>query len=118
MILADIEAKLREIDPNVYYGMVDESQNETVWDYIVFNRTTLRHSANKTGMTDYFDVHIIRENYIPEGIDAQVIQSLCELEGVRVAGNDATFQYVQKPNTNIVIEMLTIPFLRARKANV
>lgn len=118
MILSDIEAKLKELDPNVYYGMVDESQKETVWNYIVFNRRSVRHSTNKTAASDYFDVHIIRENYIPEGLDEEVISKLRELPGVRQTGEDGTFTYVQKPNTNIVVEMLSIPFVRARKVNV
>lgn len=116
MFLADIEAKLKEIDPNVYYGMVDESMKETVWDYIVFNRTNIRPSSNRTSAADRFDVHIIRENFIPEETDEAVIAKLQELPGVRLAGEDCEFTYVQKPNTNIVVEMLTIPFVRARKA--
>ena len=115
MILSDIEAKLREIDPNVYYGMVDESENITVWDYIVFNRSTISHNANQTSATDRFDVHIIRENYVPDGMDIVVLEKLCSIEGVRKANADCTFNYVQKPNTNIIVEMLTIPFVRARK---
>lgn len=115
MILSDIEAKLREIDPCVYYGIVDESRKETLWNYIVFNRSTITHSANKTSATDHFEVHIIRENYVPEGMDTAVIDKLCALPGVRLAGTDCAFNYVQKPNTNIVVEMLTIPFIRARK---
>lgn len=115
MILADIEAKLKELDPNVYYGMVDESVKITVWDYIVFNRTSITHSTNKTAATDRFDVHVIRENYVPEGFDMAVIEALCSLPGVRLAGSECSFAYVQKPNTNIVVEMLTIPFVRARK---
>jgi hypothetical protein len=116
MILEEIQSKLREIDPNVYYGMVDSSQNETEWNYIVFNRTEITRSANKTGASDRFDVHIIRENFIPEGVDTEVVDALCSIPGVRVAGENSTFTYVQKPNTNIVVEMLTIPFVRARKA--
>lgn len=115
MILSDIEAKLNEIDPNVYYGMVDESRKDTVWNYIVFNRTNIKHSPNKTSATDRFDVHIIRENYIPDGLEDEVVDKLCELPGVRLTGEDTTFDYVQKPNTNIVVEMMSISFLRARK---
>ena len=115
MILTDIEAKLKEIDPNVYYGMVDESRAETVWDYIVFNRTAIRHSTNKTSSSDRFSVHVIRENYIQDGLEDEVIEKLCELPGVRLTYEDTTFNYVQKPNTNIVVEMMTISFLRARK---
>lgn len=118
MILEDIEAKLQEIDPNVFYGMVDPKMTETEWNYIVFNRTNIKHNPNKTSDSDYFDVHIIRENYIPDGIEAEVIKKLTDLNGVRLAGTDSAFQYVQKPNTNIVVEMLTISFVRARKSNV
>lgn len=114
MILTDIEEKLRELDDNVFYGMVYGIGNETVWNYIVFNRTSVKHSANNTSASDYFDVHIIRENYVPDGMDAEVIKKLTALHGVRVAG-DATFDYTAKPSTDTVVEMLTIPFVRARK---
>lgn len=115
MILTDIEAKLKEIDSNVFYGMVDKRMLEMVWDYIVFNRTKINHSSNRTSSGDRFDVHIIRENYIPDGTEDEVITKLCSLPGVRVAAEDTTFDYVAKPSTNIVVEMMTIPFVRARK---
>ena len=115
MILEDIEAKLKEVDNRVYYGMVDENVKDTVWNYIVFNRTTLGFSNNKTATSDYFDVSIIRENFVPEGIDNEVIQKLCALPGVRLASTDGNFNYVLKPNTNIVVELLTLHFVRARK---
>ena len=114
MILTDIEAKLKEIDSNVYYGMVHKSRAETIWDYIVFNRTGVKYSANKTAASDSFDVHIIRENYIPDGMEDAVVAKLTELPGVRVSG-DSSFYYTEKPNTDTVIEMLTISFVRARK---
>lgn len=115
MILTDIEEKLKELDPNVYYGAVDESQRELVWDYIVFNRTTIKHSTNHTSNSDFFDVHVIRENYIPDGLEDTVVDKLNVLPGVRLAGTDSEFDYVVKPNTNIVVEMMTIHFVRARK---
>lgn len=115
MILTDIEAKLKEIDPHTYYGMVSESRAKTVWDYIVFNRTTISHSSNKTAASDRFSVHVIRENYIPDGLEDEIIDKLCALNGVRLAGDDTAFTYVQKPNTDIVVEMMTIFFVRARK---
>lgn len=115
MILTDIEEKLHEIDDFVYYGMADDSRKETAWNYTVFNRSTIKRNANKTSASDYFDVHIIRENYVPDGMDEVVIEKLCSLAGVRLSGEDCSFAYVQKPSTNIVVEMLTIHFVRARK---
>lgn len=115
MILDDIKTKLEEVDTKVYYGMVDDEVRETVWDYIVFNRVSLKAAPNRTGYSDYYDVHIIRENFVPEGIDIEVINKMLEIHGMRLADGDGSYNYVQKPNTNIVVEMLTLHFVRARK---
>lgn len=117
MILEQIETKLKELDPNVYYGAAWKHKAETVWDYIVFNRKILKHSANKTSGSDYFEVTIIRENYIPEGFETEVINKVTELAGMRLADVDGTYEYMQKPNTTVVVEALTLTFVRARKAN-
>lgn len=115
MLLNDIQDKLEELDNNVFYGVVDPRMKEALWNYIVFNRTRLKSSANKTGYSDHFDVHIIRENFIPEGFDTEVIAKILEIDGVRLASEDGIYNYVQKNNTNIVVEMLTLSFVRARK---
>lgn len=116
MVLNDIQTKLKELDTNVFYGMVDNSVQETFWNYIIFNRTSMKVNANKTGYSDYFTVHIIREEWIPEGFEIEVINKLLEIDGMRLAGNDAVYTYVPKPNTNIVVEMLSIDFVKAKKA--
>ncbi|MBQ2894110.1 MAG: hypothetical protein IJE92_01170 [Clostridia bacterium] len=116
MILDEIKQRLEEVDPRVYYGMVDESVKDTVWDYIVFNRTKLKASTNRTGYTDGYDVHIIRENFVPEGVDLEIIAKMQSIDGIRLNVNeDGEYNYLQKPNTNIVVEMLTLHFVRARK---
>lgn len=116
MILDEIKQRLEEVDPRVYYGMVDESVKDTVWDYIVFNRTKLKASTNRTGYTDGYDVHIIRENFVPEGIDLEIIGKMQSIDGIRLnVTEDGDYNYLQKPNTNIVAEMLTLHFVRARK---
>lgn len=114
MFLTDVEAVLKEIDTHVDYGMADKENMETAFNYIVFNRTGVVYSANKTGASDKFDVNIVRENYVPEGLDEEIVDRLCKLPGVRISG-DAEINYAQKPGTNIVIEVLTIHFVRARK---
>lgn len=115
MILEDIKNQLETIDSKVYYGMVDNEVRETVWNYIVFNRTKLKTTANKTGYTDGYDVHIVCENFIPEGKDIDVIEAMLTINGMRLASEDGDYTYIQKPNTNIVIEMLSLHFVRARK---
>lgn len=118
MILEDISDKLREVDPNVFYGMADETAITREWNYIVFMRRSLSSNTNKSGYSDHFTVAIIRENFIPEGLDIAVIDKMCEIDGMRLASSEAQYSYTQKPNTNTVIELLTIEFVRARKRAV
>lgn len=117
MILNKMRTKLEELDPNVFYGMVDNKMRDTIWDYIVFDRVRLKCSANRTSYTDYFEVHIIRENYVPDGLDLQVIDKMLEIEGMRLASEDGRYNYIMKSGTNTVIEMLTLTFMRARKTD-
>lgn len=117
MILDDIKNKLEEIDPNVFYGMAD-ADDEAVkreWNYIVFMRKTLSSNANKTGYSDHFTVAIIRENFIPEGLDVAVIDKMCEIDGMKLASPDCQYNYTKNPNTNTVVELLTMEFVKARK---
>ncbi len=116
MILEDITNKLKEINPKVYYGIVDESErNSYLWDYIVFNRVKLEPSTNKTGYTYGYDVHIVCENFIPEDKDIEVIEKMLEISGMRLATDGGDYDYTVKPNTNTVVEVLTLHFVRARK---
>ena len=115
LLLNDIKQQLEQVNKQVYYGMVDENYNEPVWDYLVFNRRKLRVNQNKNSYSDLFDVHIICENFIPETLDKEVIEKVTEINGVRLMDEDGEYIYMQKPNTNIVVEMLTLHFARARK---
>ena len=116
MILNEIKAKLAEIDPNIFYGMVDDSiKSEPVWDYIVFDRKALKPSTSKSGYTEIYSVHIIREEYIPEGLEIEVINKMLEIPGMKMSGDAGTYNYVMKTNTNIVMEMFSVDFIRAKK---
>ncbi len=116
MILNEIKAKLAEIDPNIYYGMVDDSvKDEPVWDYIVFDRKALKTNPSKSGYTEVYSVHIIREEYIPEGLEIEVIDKMLEIPGMKMSANDGVYNYVMKTNTNIVMEIFSVEFIRAKK---
>lgn len=95
--------------------MVDNSVMETVWDYIVFNRKLLKPGKNRTGYSYYFSVNIVREDFIPEGLEIAVIDKMCEITGMRLAENDMEYHYTEKPNTNAVVEMISIDFVRPVK---
>ena len=114
MILKDIKNKLEEIDSNVFYGMVHSKMKETNWNYIVFNRKSLIPNTNKTSYSEVFSVHIIRENFIPEDLAIDVINKMQEIAGVRLAG-DGTYNYIEKSNTDMIVEMFSIDFVRAKK---
>ena len=113
MILEDIEGKLKEIDNKVFYGMADA--NVTLWNYIVFNRAPLKVGENRTGFSDRYDVHIVRENYIPEGLDIQVIRKMLEIAGMRQTSEDCQYNYARNPNTGAVVEVLSLHFAKPRK---
>ena len=116
MILNEIKSKLSEIDPNIFYGMVDDSvKKEPAWDYIVFNRKALKPSPSKTGYIEVYSVHIIREEYIPEGLEIEVINKILEIPGMRMSSDAGDYNYVMKPNTNIVMEMFSVDFIRVKK---
>ena len=115
MILEAIESKLGELDPNVFYGMVKRNMSQTLWNYIVFDRKVMSTSTNKTGYTDYYRVHIVREKWIPEGLAEKVIEKMEEIAGMKVAKTEMQYNYVQKGNTDTVVEMLTIEFHRVSK---
>ena len=115
MILDDIKTKLEEIDSNVFYGIVDDSMRETVWNYIVFERKNMSISPNKTGASIFYTVHLIREDFIPEGLELKVIGKMKEIPGMHVSAEGGTYEYVQKPNTNVVIEMFSVSFVKPFK---
>lgn len=115
MILEDIKNKLQDIDEKVFYGAADDSMRETLWNYTVFDRKSLLPNQNRTSYSYYYSVHIVRENFIPDGLEVTMINKMLEIAGMRLAGNEGTYDYIMKPNTNIVVEMFTIDFVRAVK---
>lgn len=121
MLLNEVKKVLEELDPLVFYGLTPAALRDKKgkdideWNYTVFNRTKLKKSSNKTSYTDAFDVHIVREEFIPEGTDTALIEKLTAIPGVRLADEDGVFDYMMKPGTDLVVEMLTLSFVRARK---
>lgn len=116
MILNEIKDKLEAIDPIVFYGAVKRKKMQNKpWNYIVFSRDVLKSNPNKTGFSDVYMVSIVREEFIPEGLAEEIIEKMSEIKGMKHAGTDAEYNYMVKPNTDDVVEMLTISFVRARK---
>ncbi len=118
MFLKEFESKLKLTDPLVYYGAAWKHKEDLPLNYTVFNRVNIKANNNKTSKSTYFAVHIVRENYVPEDEEDKVIANVTSIDGVRLADIDIAFNYDKKPNTNEVVEIMTIYFVRAKKANV
>lgn len=115
MLLNDIKNVLEEIDSKVFYGMVDESKIEYEWNYIVFMRKSLSVDDKRLGYSDRYTVAIIRENFIPEGLEIQVIDKMRDIAGMKLASPDSPYNYTKNTNTNNVVEILTMEFVKPRK---
>lgn len=98
-----------------YYGNADPDINEP-WNYYVFRRVRLRKTGTgNVGYARRYVVAIVKENYIPEGHEFEVIDAICEATGLKVAEEDITYSYTFKGSTSLVVEVAVIPFVEALK---
>ena len=114
-MLQTIEAALKEVIEPVFYGSADDVNNAALWNYIVFFRDRRTRNQNNTGVTDYFTVGIVHENWVPDELIETTIAKMEAIPGIRLANTDAVFDYTRKPGTNAVIEVASLTFARARK---
>lgn len=114
-MLNEVREVLETFEMPVYYGIAQSDDGSSDWNYIVFNRDKLRKNDSRTGYTDVFNVAIIQEEYIEDGLAERVIDAVSAIKGVRPSGEDSLYEYTRKPNTDEVVEMCVIPFIRARK---
>ena len=113
-LLEKIETCLSKFDMPVYYGRSFAKANDE-WNYFVFNRQSMYKSGTTGIDINYqYQVHIIKENYIDEDFEIQVIKAIQNETRLRLIGQ-AQYNYVTKGNTDIVVEMLTLTFTRTHK---
>lgn len=111
-----IKAKLEEIDPNVYYGRADKHDFKSKpWDYMVLACKDFNRTSNRTGYSDYFEVAIVREEFIPDGLPEQVISAMESLPKIRLAEGSHGYEYATKPDSADTVEMLVLKFVAPRK---
>ena len=115
ILLYKLRDKLEELDDHVFYGIAGSREDvDDIWNYIVFGRSKMSSSESKKSFTDRYEVIIVRENFIPIGFIDEVINKVEEC-GLKLANEDAEYKYTRKNNTDLVVEILTIPFIKARK---
>lgn len=115
MLLNDVQNALLAVDENVYYGTGVSHPKDKPWDYIVFSRDVLKRNTNRSSFTDVINVSIIREEYIPEGVEEKVIEAMEALPGVKLMEGEHEYLYTVKPNTKLTVEIVALQFTHSRK---
>lgn len=100
------------------YGLINSELKN--FNLLVFRRAKTECSGKRGEPgQDYFKVHIIRENYIPEGAVQKVIDVLeaPSADGIKfkLTGDPVTYDYSSKGSSDVVIEMATVTFTRPER---
>lgn len=114
-MLETIKETLEAVGLPVWYGAAKTLTAQDVWDYIVFYRTSLTTSTNKTSFSHTYEVAIVCEEYVPDETVQKVISGMLSIPGVKFVGNGGTYNYTRKPNTDQVVEVLTLDFVKPAK---
>lgn len=107
------------------YGLINSELKN--FNLLVFRRAKTECSGKRGEPgQDYFKVHIIKENYIPEGAVQEVIDALeapsadgikFSADGIKfkLTGDPVTYDYSSKGSSDVVIEMATVTFTRPER---
>lgn len=110
MSMLDTIRETLETFGDTHYGRADVETTET-WDYFVFRRVNLKKKGS--GGTDYnryYQVAIVRENYIPENYEFEIIKAICTATRMRLADVDVLYDYTFKGATDLIVEVALITF--------
>lgn len=104
----------------VWYGACREKELKN-WNYFVFNRqkTSKNNQGSKVDLQTFYQVHVVHEDYIPEGYVETVIQALQEQADsgtkLKLTNDDIQYNYTFKGSTNMVVEIATITLYHPEK---
>lgn len=101
---------------NAWYGACPEKKLQS-WNYFVFNRKKTTKASNRTDYQTFYELHIVHENYIPEGYVEKVIETFENSARVKLkcTADDIIYNYTFKGNTEMVVEIATITLFRPEK---
>lgn len=113
-----MEQKLKEINENIFYGIVPENIGLKEWNYFVHGMKKIKKSGSSgNDLNRYYYVAIVRENYIDDKTIFQVIEKICEIPGMRLADGDFEVGYEFKGATDLSVEILELTFTKTIKRN-
>lgn len=82
------------------------------WNYFIFRRKTSSRSDRGMPVQTKYLIHIIHEDFIPEGYVDKVIQALEAKDDngtkLKLCSDDITYEYITKGNSDTIIEIATI----------
>ena len=114
-ILKQIQDTLETFNYPVWYGRTFSKEKDK-WNYFVFNRKEFdRSGKSRIDFNYYYQIHIIMEDYIPEGFEQEVIKAIQESTRLKLIDQPMQFNYTTKNNTETVVEMLTLEFTKTFK---
>lgn len=112
-LLEKINNCLKSFNMPVYYGKSFCKANDK-WNYIVFNRQSFsKGGSSNNDYIFYYQVHIIQEHFIMEGLESEIIRAMKEQCNLKFTGQ-AQYNYVTK-NDSVIVEILTLQFSRTVK---
>ncbi|RDU22207.1 hypothetical protein [Anaerosacchariphilus polymeriproducens] len=121
-MLNEITKKLEEIGEHVFYGLAMEEELKAldhIWNYTVVARDSLsKGGTSRCDYHRYYKVVLVRENYIPEDYEKEIINKLLEIKGLRLADKEFSYHYGVKNNTNTIVESIEITFCKSEKGSV
>lgn len=100
-----------------FYGLPTDTNpknNEVLkkWNYFIFRRKSSARSDKGSPIQTKYLIHIIHEDFIPEGYVDKVINSLESKDDngtkLKLCSDDITYEYIKKGNSDIIIEVATI----------
>ena len=108
-----IKEALKEIVPDVYYGS-GRFQGRKSWDCIVFGKRRTRKTNSGSGNTRRWFVAIVKEEYIPEELEKQVIKKMKDIGFKEAENTDTLYDYVEKAG-ECTVEICTMEFYKIEK---
>ena len=111
-----IEEALKAIGDPVFYGVAAKLPKSSPWNYTVFSRSATSSGQNRTGYTDLFEVAVVRESYVPDGVLFDVVDAMEAIPGMRLSRSSSVeYRYDVKPGTSDAVEMMVVRFAKARR---
>lgn len=114
--LASIGEALKAVDERVFYGTPGIMPKNEPWRFTFYFRDSIEPSSTKNGLTDVYGVSAIRPEAVPDGMEAEIIEAVTAVPGVRLHSRPLEFDSAVNPYTGDVAESLTVYFCKARKS--